>query len=85
MAQTFRIGFIDDKPVVLLVIDGNFVDCLSNDERILEIVGKPIEARKPEVINGIHVEKIVTVKNGEEGYIDSLIDALFDIGVRVSE
>jgi len=85
MAQTFRVGFINDKPVVLLIIDGNFVECLSNDKRILKIVGKPIEVTKPEVVDGIHAEKIVTVKNGEDGYYDAVIDALFDIGVLVSE
>ncbi len=71
------------KSVVVLMIDGNKVRFLSQEKKFSDLNGKALGLKVAKKIGGITADGTRTVKPGEAGYSDAVIDTLEGMGIDV--
>ncbi len=71
------------KSVVVLMIDGNKVRLLSQEKKFSDLNGKALALKIAKKIGGITADGTRTVKPGEAGYSDAVIDTLEGMGIDV--
>ncbi len=76
---------VDDsgKYVVVLMIDGNKVRLLSQEKKFSDLNGKALALKVAKKIGSITADGTRTVKPGEVGYPEAVIDTLEGMGIDV--